>query len=586
MNGDRLDRGALLRWTVVLLLGSVVVQLFVLQIVRHDAYRRQAKQNREVERRVPAPRGRILDREGNVLADNVFGAAITVSRRALTPAGPDSTLSRLLTWFALPEAETLERLLRQQREGRSRLVLVSDATMPQIALVREMADMLPGVAVETRRRRRYHRGPLFAHLLGYVGEVSADDMRRHPDREYRPGDMVGRTGLEATREAWLRGRDGRALEEIDARGRVVSRRRQLLRPVQPGRDLRLTLSAALQESLAAAMAGRRGCGVAMALPTGEILAAVSLPTFDPNRLAGGISSDRWRSLTRDPEHPLLNRLVQAIYPPGSPYKIVTSLTAFRTGAAGPHTRYLPCTGSYRFGNRIFRCWKATGHGDVDHTAALVHSCDVFYYQLVQHLDLASLAATARLLGLGRRTGVPLPGELAGNIPTREWYDRRFGRGRWSRGVLLNDAIGQGEVLVTPLQMVVMTGRVATGLADLSPRLVLPDSGAVAPAATPLALPAPALDWLQRTMRQVVDIGTGMRARLASMHVAGKTGTAQNPHGEDHAWFVCYAPAEAPRVAVAVILENAGHGGAVAAPVAARWLRAYAEWSGEGSGRGD
>jgi len=574
----------MLRGLLLLLLGIVTANLFYMQIVRHDQYRRLSLQNRQVKRRIPAPRGRILDREGIVLADNVYRAAITLPRSSLTPAGPDSCLSRLLTWFGLPEAETLESLLRQRDAGRPRLTLTSSATMAQIALVEERRDELPGVRVETRTRRRYPLGPLFGHLVGYVGEVSGDDIAARPEGDYRPGDLIGRAGLEAVHESSLRGRDGWALEEIDALGRVVSRRRQILQPVRAGDDLRLTLSAALQESLAAAMAGRRGCAVAMALPGGEILAAVSLPSYDPNLLASGITADQWRRLTTDPGHPLLNRLVQAVYPPGSPYKIVTSLCALANGVATPHSRFEPCLGSYRFGNRLFRCWKRGGHGEVDHTRALVQSCDVFYYQLVQRLDLAKLAATAHLLGLGEVTGIGLPGELAGNIPDRDWYDRRFGPRGWSRGVLLNNAIGQGEVLVTPLQMVLMTGRVATGLADLRPRLVADAPGAAPGPSIPLAVPGPALDWVRRTMRQVVDIGTGVRARLAAVHVAGKTGTAQNPHGQDHAWFVCFAPEEAPRVALAVILENAGHGGAVAAPVAARWLRAYlAQESGEGGG---
>lgn len=563
------------RGLVVLLFGIVAVNLFQMQIVHNQNYRKQAAHNRQERVRVRAPRGRILDREGRVLADNVFKASITLPSSSISADGPDSTLATLIDWFELDEETTLARLRRQQESGRGRLVLMNDASMSRLAAVEERARDLPGARVDASARRRYPNGSLFAHLIGYTGEVSAaevDTAGKFP--LYRPGDAIGREGVESAREVDLRGQAGWYLREVNARGRVVGTREIALLEVLPGRDVHMTLSVELQDSLMAAMAGRTGCAVALSLPDGAVLAAVSLPTFDSNIFSRGISSDEWNALLSDPRHPFLNRLVQATYPPGSPYKIVTSLSALENGAASDGTSYEPCLGSYHYGNRDFRCWKRTGHGYLDHTGALVHSCDVFYYQVIQRLDLAQLKEVALALGLGQSTRSPFKGETAGIIPDIEWYDRRFGKGRWTRGVMLNNAIGQGEILVTPLQMAVLTGRVASGDANLSPRFFMEDLSAES---APLPFRPANLAWIRHAMGQVVDIGTGTKARLEAVEVAGKTGTAENPHGDDHAWFVGFAPASHPEVAVAIILENAGHGGAVAAPVAARWMETFFNW---------
>ncbi len=586
MAESRTVQARLLRGVILLLFGLLVGDLFYMQIVRHDHYEGLSLRNRQVRVRVRPPRGRILDRESRILADNIYMADITLPRHSLGDAGPDSTLSRLIRWLGLPRDETLERLASQLEQGRARLTLVANAEMPQIATVEERRRDLPGAEVESRARRRYLYGGLFAHLIGYVGEVTPEEIAAAGGGEvpvYRPGDTIGRQGLEALREEMLRGQVGLTLHEVNAAGRNVGRNEVVLRPVLPGEDIQLTLSLVLQDSLAAAMRGRPGCAVAMALPGGEILAAVSNPVYDPNMMTTGISTAEWERLQDDPGHPFLNRIVQATYPPGSPYKIVTSLCGLANGVVGTHTAFDPCFGGYRFGNRIFHCWNRGGHGSLDHIGALVHSCDVFYYQLGQRVTLEQLNETATALGLGRTTGSPFPGEAAGIIPTSDWYDRRYGPRRWTRGVLLNNAIGQGEILVTPLQMAVMTARVATSGRCAAPRFVLggPEpTPAFAPGAFPIA--ERHMEWMRHSLEQVVDIGTGTAARLHAVEVAGKTGTAQNPHGEDHAWFVCFAPASSPEVAFVIILEHAGHGGAVAAPVAARWLTTFFAWSGRGA----
>jgi penicillin-binding protein 2 len=430
------------------------------------------------------------------------------------------------------------------------------------------------VRVATRWRRRYLYGPLFAHVIGYVGEVSQSeiDSARSPDT-YRLGDMIGKQGVEARYEQRLRGRPGIKLEEVNASGRRVGRQPVVLQPADPGDDVVLSLSLPLQRQMAKLLEGKVGCGVAVAVPSGEVLAAFSSPSFDPNRLALALTREEWQALATDPAKPFFNRIVQATYPPGSLYKPVTSLAGLRAGVVDTTTWLEPCYGGFAFGNRVFHCWKRAGHGPLDHRGALVHSCDVFYYQLGLRLDLDQLARAARDFGLGSRCTELFPEEAEGIVPTTAWYDDHFGRNRWTRGVLLNNAIGQGEILVTPLQMAMLAARIASFGTVHEPSFVLRSTDP-RPVVAPLGFARSHLSWCRRSLRAVVDAGTGTAAQLAGFPVAGKTGTSQNPHGDDHAWFMCYAPADVPEVAVAIILENAGHGGSQAAPLAGRWLHEY------------
>lgn len=575
-------RGRLFRVLALLLFGLLLGNLVILTVVMHDHYRDRALKNRQVQFRVAAPRGRITDRDGVPLADNTFHSDITVGAGQFADGKPDSVLSDLLLWFDLPVAETLADLQAQvdRRGGRGRAVLVRGADMGRLTTVEERRSRLPGVHVEARWRRRYLQGPLFAHVIGYTSEVDNDDLAEaSPLAGYRRGDYIGKQGVEAAFEERLRGETGIKLEEVNATGRIVGRESVWLRPVQPGRDVALTLALPLQVAMDSLLAGRRGCGVAIAIPSGEVLAAVSLPSYDANLLTGAISVADWRELSDDPAKPFFNRLVQATYPPASLYKAVTSLAGLRRGVVDTGSVLEPCTGGYQYGNRYFRCWKRTGHGVLDHAGAMAHSCDVFYYQLGLRLELADLEEAARAFGMGQKLTGIFPGEAAGNLPTDEWYDRRLGKGGWTRGVMLNNAIGQGEILVTPLQMVFLAARLASEQRVPGPTFVLGQQPAIP--ATDLPFAPSHLAWMRRTLRQVVDAGTGGAARLAGTPVAGKTGTAENPHGDDHAWFMCYAPADHPEVAVAVILENAGHGGAEAAPVAGGWLREYFRWRDQG-----
>lgn len=565
-------RGSVLRGVVILAFAVLVVNLFIMQLVLHDRFKDQALKNRQELKRIPAPRGLITDRYGTILADNKYIADITLPRSVMTSSEPDSALLRLLDWFDLDPVATTERLRRQFRESRGRLVLVPNASMPRITTVAERASLLPGVRVESRARRGYLAGPLTAHIVGYVGEVAPADTIGS-DHDYRLGDMIGKQGIEATYEAVLRGTSGKRLQEVNARGHTVGREPTFEDPPVKGRNVALTISLPLQQALAAALGPRAGCGVAMSTRTGEVLAAYSNPSFDPNLLTVNMTAEQWDSMVNDPAKPFFNRIAQATYPPGSLYKPVTSLAALYHGVVDTSTFLEPCPGGWQFGDRFFKCWKHSGHGEVDHTDAMVHSCDTYYYQLGLAMDIDKLAEAARAFGLGRPCTTIFPDEAPGLIPDSQWYDRRFGKRGWTRGVLLNNAIGQGEILTTPLQMALLAARLASKGQVPDPIFVLSPAEEVR-RPEPLPFDDGHLEWVRSTMWQTVARGTGHAAALDHVPVAGKTGTAQNPHGEDHAWFMCFAPADDPEVALAVIMENAGQGGSEAAPVARTWLDVY------------
>jgi penicillin-binding protein 2 len=573
-SGDLGVRGRVLRLAAVALFLLLVVNLFIMQVPMHSHFKDQALENRQERFRVRAPRGRITDRFGTILADNKYIADITLPRSTMTRTGEDSTLVRIIRWFQLDAEKTMSRLRRQYRNGSGRLVVVPNASMGQLSTAAERARQLPGARIESRSRRRYITGSLTAHLIGYVGEVDPADLDTSIQApRYKLGDVIGKQGIEATFEDRLRGESGLKLEEVNAQGHVVGRNTFWVREVQPGQDVALTISLPLQQAMADAVGERPGCGVALSTRTGEVLAAYSYPSFDPNLLTVSITAEQWNALVTDPQKPFFHRAVQATYPPGSLYKPVTSLAAISLGVVDTSSTLQPCLGGWQFGDRFFRCWNHQGHGEVDHTEAMVHSCDTYYYQLGLAMDIDQLGAAARAFGLGQRCTTVFPEESAGLIPDSAWYDRRFGKGRWTRGVLLNNSIGQGEILATPLQMALLAARLASYGEVPSPRFVKdPEEASRIP--DPLPFKRESVAWCRRAMFQVVERGTGKAAAVDSVTVAGKTGTAQNPHGEDHAWFMCFAPLENPEVAVAVIMENAGSGSSEAAPVAGRWLDTY------------
>jgi penicillin-binding protein 2 len=563
----------------------VVAGLLRLQVARHEEFKRLAEENQVRLEVLRAPRGAIYDRHGELLADSkpsfdiVFRPFPAESTERIRSALGPEWLARVGTTVGVDSAVVRDLVRHANRSGQSAL-LRRGAPFEVMAAVEESRTDLPGIEVVVQPRRNYPNGTLGAHLLGYAAQIGDVELDSLSTQGYRLGDLIGRTGVERTYEDILRGRDGAEYVVVNAMGRRVSTFSggPARRPPEPGHNLILTIDLKVQRALEQVMADvDRGAAVAIDPRDGGVLAMVSRPAFDPNEFSFGISHARWAEMSEGGAHPLLNRAIQGTYPPGSTFKIVTMAAALADGVAKPGTRLAACSGSYLFGGRSFGCWKHAGHGSLDFIGAIEHSCDVYFYQIGLRLGLPNLSEAAKALGLGARTGIDLPQERRGLIPDAEWYDQRWGANKWRTGLLLNLAIGQGELLVTPIQLAMLAAEVGRDGEAVRPHVVQSIVGVADYKPEHPAQPGFAVhDDIWRAVRdglhRVVETGTATMARVPGVAVAGKTGTAQNPHGQDHALFVCYAPADAPTIAMAFVIENSGHGGSIAAPRAGVVLR--------------
>jgi penicillin-binding protein 2 len=563
----------------VLVFAVLVVAVIRLQFIRGDHYRRLSKGNYIVQVPLVAPRGNITDRNGVTVAGSRQSFSVcAVPRSILRNQREINVLSHILS---VDPDFIRERLRKSSRSYRPTAVM-RDVDFATVSRVEESFADLPDVIVVSEPVRCYPHGEDFSHILGYVGEVTQEDIDTGKGR-YAPGDFVGKAGVERTYEPYLAGEHGEKFVKITVSGgsSPIDLEDLPARLPRPGMTVALHTDCSLQKLGQDLLGEWRGSIIAIDVSTGGVIALASSPTFDPNLFATGISSDHWTEIINSDGKPLLNRAVQSSYPPGSIYKIVTATVALEEGTIDENTRFRACRGSYRFGNRDFSCWKKEGHGSTNLIRAVSVSCDVYFYQLGERLGLDRFASRPRAWHLVKRTGIDLPGEVGGLIPGPAYYDSVYGKGKWTRGVMLNLAIGQGEILLTPMEMLCFVCAVANMGEYSVPRCVMrisSETRAFTPAEAAVNLPISDhnLEILRRSMLEVVEgpAGTGRAARLPDIEVAGKTGTAQNPHGEDHAWFVCFAPYRDPEIAVCVMLENAGHGGAVAAPLARQMLSHY------------
>ncbi len=586
-------RERILAWAVGAIFAALILRLFTMQVLQGTRYRELSEENRIRVEVLTAPRGEIRDRRGRLLADNIPSFTVTLDPFDPAyqdhPALLDSTVARLGVILGEDPAEIRDKVKREKGRSFVPIRLKRNVDLRSVAIVSEHEATLPGVDVESEPLRRYPLGPMGSHLLGYVGEISDKELDDPKYSEYLRGDLIGRMGIERQYETLLRGVDGKRFVEVNALGRKA----ELLgdkRPILPrrGTDLTLTIDLDLQRAAEEAFApGARGAVVAIDPRNGDVLALASRPNYDPNELTTGITFKRWKELSEGDNHALFNRAIQAAYPPGSTLKPFVALCALTTRAIDVGTTFREtCDGVFQFGSRPFRCWNPRGHGTLAMRGAIAQSCDVYFYQLGIRLGLERLAVFMKTLGISERSGIDLPQERRGLFPDPAWYDKRFGVGRWSRGLILNLAIGQGESSVTPIKLAQITAMIANGGMMWRPRVVreATRNGAkvsLGPArpdsiSRRLELNPRDVQRVQEAMEAVVydQGGTGGLSKVEGIRVAGKTGTAQTSHGEDHALFICYAPAEAPEIAIAVLVENAGHGGSEAAPVAQKVLNAY------------
>jgi penicillin-binding protein 2 len=577
-------------WTVVL------ARLFFLQVVEGDRFRVSAERNSVRTHRVPATRGIVRDRNGVILVDSrpAFGVFVIPHEAGDLP----DTVRRVSLLTEEPQA-TLSKRLGEPR-GRERFqphALVHDLDRESLARIEARLWALPGVITQASPLRDYRFGVSAAHVLGTLGEINRRQLSSRRYAGYRLGDVVGQSGVESLLEPQLRGRPGGRSVLVDVQGREL----EILREVAPqaGYNVVLTLDHRVQQAAEEALdaTGRAGAIVALDPRTGEVLALVSRPAFDPNRFAAGIDPESWQEMVTDPRRALPNRALQGQYPPGSTYKVVTAIAGLEEKVIRPDTTVY-CGGSFRLGRRRYRCWKAGGHGEVQLHRAIVESCDVFFYRVGLELGVDRLAYYARALGLGKRTGLQLGPEEAGLVPTAAWKERRFHE-PWIQGETLSLAIGQGFNLLTPIQLASLYASIANGGIRHRPYLVArierPDGEALR-VNEPEVLGAVPIsqDTLNRVRKALHGVvhephGTGPVVRWlpGRIEAAAKTGTAQvvalseeideedvPEHHRDHAWFVAYAPADSPRIAVVVLVEHGGKGSRGAGPLARDVLQAF------------
>lgn len=564
------------RMGVWIVLGIIIMSFFRTQILGHGKYQLQSETNRLRPIPLPAPRGVIYDRNGHVMAENVPG--YTVSLLPGPEANLRSTLARIASIANIDSVE-IERVLQRARRAPYQPALVlGDAPFSVVSALEERRVAIPGLLIQAEPKRRYPDTAVVAHLVGYVGEVTEVERATKRFAMVRLGGLVGKDGLEREYDDSLRGSEGVRFVEVSARGQMVREAEAAanLAPV-PGADLHTTIDLDLQRFIAQIFpAGQRGAVMALNPNTGEVLALYSAPGYDPNAFVGGISAPYWRSLNESPAHPLLDRAIQARYPPGSTWKLAVAAMGLKRGIVGPHSRMpIPCRGGLQYGNRYFRCWEAHGHGDLTLTEAIAQSCDVYFYQLGIKLGVTSLIEDANEWGFRGRTGIDLPGEASSEFPTGpEYYDRLYGARRWTSAVALNLAIGQGENAQTLVQMVRFYQQLASDGIMRSPFIVR--RGAIGEASNvSLDLTVDQIAALRRAMIAVVERGTARAAsgNAGTLTIAGKTGTAQNPHGPAHGWFIGFAPADKPEIVVGAIVEFAREGPYVA-PLVARSIAHY------------
>lgn len=589
-NMESKHRILLLSFVVGAFFFVLVLRLWHLQILNVDDYRNMSENNRL--RFVPeaASRGAIMDRNGSVLVSNRPSFSLAVVPQEVKDR--DALLNQLVALLGLDRAELVERW--EKGKGRARyypVVLASNISRDQVEIVEENRLHLPGVEIEMKPVREYTGGILAAHLLGYIGEVSEDELDKNEYEDYNPGDYIGKNGIERSWEKDLHGSDGGRQLEVDARGRVL----RTISEVYPtvGNSVVLTINANLQKQAERAFGDQAGAAVAMDVNTGEILAFVSNPSFDPALFSGKLPADIWKEYLEDKRHPLENKALSGQYPPGSTFKVITALAGLENGKIDDKTT-VNCTGSYDLGTSTFKCWNHRGHGITNLKKALRESCDVYFYQLGERLGVDAIAATAKQFMLGAPLGIGLLHEKGGFIPTAEWKLKRFGK-RWYHGETLPVAIGQGYVLMTPIQMASMIATVANEGSVFRPHLVkriVDSDGKTLKEFKPellgtTGISADKFKLVKQGLFAVVNDpgGTGGMARLYDVHVAGKTGSAQvvklrdskmaTPwQFRDHALFVAFAPYEKPEIAVAVVVEHGEHGGSAAAPIVARMMRAW------------
>ncbi len=553
-------------------------RLYQLQLIYRDEYGRKSEENSI--RSIPKEpvRGYVYDRNGTLVVDNRPAFTVTV-----TPFEFDKrTTGYLSSLLGLDPGFIQDRV--EQGESYSRFAPVKikrDIDFKTLSALEENRDRLPGVDYQVESKRWYTTRASAAHVLGYTKEISESQLEADPG-DYAPGDVVGFSGVEGKYEELLRGQKGAEFSTVNVRGQVIGKfengRNDV--PAIEGNDLILTMDFGLQAFAESLMTARRGAVVALDARTGGVLAIVSKPDYDLSLFSGVTSPDTWQSLNTDEAAPMFNRATLSRYPPGSTFKMILAIAALETRIVSPSWR-ITCTGGFRVGNKLFKDLHV--HGSVDMLTAIQKSCNVYFYQLMMKTGLDAWSHYGDEFGFGQLTGIDITEENPGLLPSTDYMDKRYGRNNWTRGYLPNFGIGQGDIGVTPLQMACYAMALGNKGEYHQPHVVAATVDKVTHKVDTLAYQTRTIvlspdTWkvVREGMRRVVEEpgGTGGLARIPGVSAGGKTGTAENPHGPAHAWYVGFAPFDQPRIAIAVLIENAGFGGSYAAPVAGMCMERY------------
>ena len=575
------------------------IRLFYLQVIQGEELRRLSENNCIRLQSTNPSRGLVFDRNGTLLVDNRPAFDLNIVLKDAKPL--EQTVKKLSKYINVPESELMSKIQNEKSVPSYKPILLKkDIGRDALAAIEVRKFDLPGVFVDVKARRHYIEQKTAAHLIGYLSEINPDELNSGNYPGYSVGDYIGKFGAEKTFEPFLQGKRGGRQVEVNVVGQVV----RVLKTVdaQPGQNIYLTIDLKAQKTAEALLKGKAGAVAAMDPQTGQILVLASSPSFDPNAFVDGMSHEQWDALVSNPMRPLTDKAIQGEYPPGSTFKIVTAMAGLEEGVIDKNTTFF-CPGYYKYGNRVYRCWKHSGHGDVNVVEALAQSCDVFFYHVGEKLGIDRLSMYAVASGLGSPTHINLEHEAAGLIPTSKWKKRRTGVD-WQGGETLSVAIGQGYDLATPLQMLDFIAAIGNGGNLYKPLLlksVRTPAGSVVLETKPqligkLPVSRQTLEIIKEGLKEVVNNPKGTAwhaAHIKGLDISGKTGTSQiigrssdrnasknrskkelPNQFEPHAWFVAYAPSDNPKIAVSVIIEHGGHGASAAAPIAKELIKTY------------
>ena len=565
-NDTSIRRYVTLNVLVIIVFSILISKYFQLQMVQHNQYKTKANINSIRIERISAPRGSILDRNGKIIVDNAPTYVLIALPNLISNI--DRTISVICQLTNLDSTLLSNNYQKNYNGYFAPVRLIKDLTFEQISHLEEHRLELIGVEYKQIQERHYTKEFSGSHFLGYVVELDWDNIKNLSNpNEYNFGDLIGWSGLEKSYEYLLRDRKGVEYNAVDVYGRTIGEvsKRDKTYP-SPGKDLNTTVDSELQRFVEDIMIGKRGCVIVGEPTTGEIFSLVNSPSYPPDLFTGATLPDEWNKIINDPEKPLLNRVTSGLYPPGSTMKMMVLAYLLEHGNIHTNKQYY-CSGKYRFGNRTFKCWNEAGHGNVNLDKALIQSCNVYFFNVIQDIPLNDWSELCKKFGFGKKTGIDLPPESFGNVPDEKYFDLRYGENGWTEGFKLNLSIGQGEILVTPLQLLTYINLFFTNGNTKQPHFAKSSDKSSIKVD---GISKRTWDRLNSLLFRVVndEKGTGQLANphIYGLRIAGKTGTAENPHGEPHAWFIGYAEKEDIKRSFVVLLENAGHGGDEAAPI--------------------